>query len=171
MSEGKKVKKLNGIPGNIADQYLSAMNYYKGAYMADWIYFTAKEHNVSKIRVDVLNNQVFPAKANMKALTYFLFKLRGIIKNQTNNNGFDYKFIKKANLNFEISSSSKIIFCNPVIEDINGLIYTSKKTINATAGPINNFFIKNNERTILGKSFHFVKQLFNSLFIFLQTHS
>jgi len=132
-----KTRNLNGIPGNLALSYLSTLGYYDGGYMADWLNHIARDKNVKEIEIDILNNRIEPKEADIKPLKTDLNKLRGILKKELSNNGFEMGFIKNAVLKFEIPIDNprfkNTIYCYPFIEDETGKIYKPKKRIIETA--------------------------------------
>ena len=134
-----KTKNLNGLPSNLASSYLSTFGYYNGGYMADWINFIARDKNVGKITIDVLNKRIEPKVTEIKPLLAYLDKLKGIVNKELENNGFERDFIKKAVLNFEIPIESKVrtITCYPELTDENGKKYNVKNGIVETAYEVN----------------------------------
>ena len=130
-------RNLNGIPGNLAQSYLSTLGYYDGGYMADWINYIAREKKLSEIEIDILSNQVKPQIADIEPLKTSLEKIRKILFIELVNNGFEVNFIKRAIMKFEIPINeirmNKTIFCYPYLEDIDGKIYKPKKQIIETA--------------------------------------
>ncbi len=129
----RKNKNLNGIPGNLALSYLSTLRYYNGGYMADWLNFVAHEKNIKNITIDILNNKIEPEGADIKPLKAYLNDLRKIIEKELLSNGFKITFIKRAVLEFQIPIDDfkfrNTVYCNPVLEDVNGKIYKTKKQI------------------------------------------
>lgn len=132
-----KTRNLNGLPGNLALSYLSTLGYYDGGYMTDWINFIARDKGLPEIRIDILNKLIEPKDAEIKPLLSDLDKLKAIIRQELENNGFTISFIKKAILKFEIpidsSSIKNTVYCYPMVEDENGKIYKPKKRIIETA--------------------------------------
>lgn len=132
-----KAKNLNGLPGNLAFSYLSTLGYYDGGYMADWINYIAREKNIAKIEIDILNKDMIPKEAAIKPLFADLEKLKDIIQTELKNNGFEMSFIKKAIMRFEIPidlpNIKPTIYCYPYLEDKNEKIYKPKKRIIETA--------------------------------------
>lgn len=132
-----KERNLNGTPGNLALSYLSTLGYYDGGYMADWLNFIARDKNIKKIEVDILNDKIEPEEADIRPLKADLKKLREILKKDLSNNGFEMEFIKKAVMEFEIPIDNprikNTVYCYPFIEDENGKIYKPKKRIIETA--------------------------------------
>lgn len=132
-----KARNLNGTPGNLALSYLSTLGYYDGGYMADWLNFIARDKNIKKIKVDILNDKIEPEEADIKPLKADLKKLREILKKDLANSGFEMEFIKKAIMEFEIPIDNprikNTVYCYPFIEDKNGKIYKPKKRIIETA--------------------------------------
>jgi len=132
-----KTRNLNGTPGNLALSYLSTLGYYDGGYMADWLNFIAREKNIKKIEIDILNDKIEPKEAAITPLKSDLKKLRGILKKDLSNSGFEMDFIKKAVMEFEIPIDNlrikNTVYCYPFIEDENGKIYKPKKRIIETA--------------------------------------
>ncbi len=128
-----KNKNLNGLPGNLALSYLSTLRYYNDGYMADWLNFIAHEKNIKEINIDILNNKIEPEMADIKPLKAYLNDLRKIIEKELLSNGFEINFIKHAKLEFQIpiddSEFRNTVYCNPILEDINGKIYKTKKRI------------------------------------------
>lgn len=157
-------KNLNGIPGNIADQYFSTMNYFDGGYMPCWLYYIANKQKITEIEIDILKDEIYPKEAKIKPLLFPLYKLRRIIQTQLKNSGFEEKFITNAKLKFEINLNSKLVYCNPYIEDVEGNIYTCKKTIYESVYPINNLFKGNydskNYKSGRGILYNWIKNLF-----------
>ena len=140
-----KTKNLKGLPGNLGLSYLSTLGYYNGGYTADWIDYVAREKSIKEIEVDILNKSVTPKEAEIKPLLVDLDKLNGIIDAELKSNGFDINFISKAILRFQIPIDSPhekgTIYCFPVLEDINGKVYTPKKRIVERAYDIDFDFI------------------------------
>lgn len=136
-----KTRNLNGTPGNLALSYLSTLGYYDGGYMADWLNFIARDKNVKKIEIDILNDKIKPKEADITPLKADLKKLRGILEKDLSNSGFKLDFIKKAVMEFEIPIDNprikNTVYCYPFIEDKNGKIYKSKKRIIETAYEVN----------------------------------
>jgi len=136
-----KTRNLNGTPGNLALSYLSTLGYYDGGYMADWLNFIARDKNVKKIEIDILNDKIKPKEADITPLKADLKKLRGILEKDLSNSGFKLDFIKKAVMELEIPIDNprikNTVYCYPFIEDKNGKIYKSKKRIIETAYEVN----------------------------------
>ena len=130
-----KLKNLNGLPNNLAASYLSTLGYYHGGYMADWINYIARNKNIGKITVDILNKKVEPKEAQIKPLLAHLDKLKGIIYKELENNGFEKSFVTKAVLEFEIPIESKVrtVNCYPRLIDKNGKMYDLKNGITELA--------------------------------------
>ena len=139
-----KAKNLNGLPGNLAQSYLSTLGYYDGGYMADWINFIAQENKISELEIDIINKTIVPNEFEVEALLYDLEKLKNIISTELKNNGFDMSFIKSATLKFEIpiQETNSKIYCFPQIVDQNGKVYKSKNRIIETAYETNFSLIK-----------------------------
>jgi hypothetical protein len=132
-----KTRNLNGIPGNLALSYLSSLGYYRGGYMADWLNYIGHSKNIKNIEIDILNSKVVPEEADIRALKWDMKKIRGIMSKELTNNGFEFDFIKKAVLRFEIPVEDpkfkNTVYCYPFIEDENGKVYKPKKRIIETA--------------------------------------
>ncbi len=132
-----KMRNLNGTSGNLALSYLSTLGYYDGGYMADWLNFIARDKNVKKIEIDILNDKIEPKEADITPLKADLKKLRGILEKDLSNNGLEMDFIKRAVMKFEIPIDNprikNTVYCYPFIEDENGKIYQPKKRIIETA--------------------------------------
>ena len=92
---------------------------------------------VKKINIDILNNRIEPQETDIKPLKSELNKLRGILKKELLNNGFELNFVKKAIMKFEIPIDDprfkNTVYCYPYIEDENGKIYKPKKRIIETS--------------------------------------
>lgn len=54
----RKTRNLNGTLGNLELSYLSTLGYYDGGYMADWLNFIARDKNVKRIDIDILNEKI-----------------------------------------------------------------------------------------------------------------
>jgi hypothetical protein len=141
-----KRRTLNGIPGNLAQSYLSTLGYYDGGYMADWINYIARENNLSEIEIDIITEKIEPKEANIKALKSGLKKLNGILTKELTIKGYEKSFIKKAKMKFEIPITNprikKTIYCYPFLVDQDGNIYKPKKRIVETAYEVE-FNLKN----------------------------
>jgi hypothetical protein len=129
-----KEKTLRGLPGNLAQSYLSTLSHYDGGYMGDWIYSIALTKEIKEIEVDILGKSIFPKEAELKPLLAYLDKLISIVEKELEENGFKFSFIKKAVLRFEIPFDDKTyqtrtIYCFPSVVDINGKTYKPKKRI------------------------------------------
>jgi hypothetical protein len=131
-----KSRNLNGLPGNLALSYLSALGYYHCGYMSDWINYVARKHNLKEVEIDILNQKVRPEIAEIKPLIYGLKKLNLIISTKLEENDFEQNFIKKAIMNFKIPIDSpkfkNTIYCFPFLEDENGKEYKPKKRLIAS---------------------------------------
>ncbi|WP_121935794.1 hypothetical protein [Faecalibacter macacae] len=123
-----KTKNLRGIPGNLALSYLSTLGYYENGYMADWLIRTFDKLNITQIKIDILNETIFPKEAQIKPLLSDIKKLKLILENELNKNEFEKGFIKNAEFHFE-KIGEKTIKCNSFLEDINGKLYYPKKPI------------------------------------------
>lgn len=158
-----KSRNLNGLPGNLALSYLSTLGYYNGGYMADWINFIARDKNISKINIDILNKSINPQKAQIKPLLVDLDKLQGIISQELIMNGFDNTFIRKGSLQFEIPihsrSSKNMVYCEPILEDIDGKIYKSKNPIIETAFEVDFNPLKNTQLKTRKIKFNLVNKI------------
>lgn len=136
-----KRRNLNGTPGNLALSYLSSLGYYDGGYMADWLNFIARDKKIKEIEIDILYNKITPLEADSKPLKVHLKKLRGILKKELLNNGFETNFIKKAIMKFEIPIDNPrindLVYCYPYIEDENEKVYRPKKKITQIAYEVN----------------------------------
>ncbi len=73
-------KRLNGLPNNIGDSYLSTLKYYYKAYMADWLNSVALKTKEYDISIDILNDTVTPEKCQIKALIAWDSEFRTMIK-------------------------------------------------------------------------------------------
>ena len=76
-----KTKNLRGVPGNLAFSYLSTLGYYENGYMADWLIRTFDKLNITQIKIDILNETIFPKEAQIKPLlsdtvTFIFFMVR-----------------------------------------------------------------------------------------------
>ena len=123
-----KTKNLRGIPGNLALSYLSTLGYYEDGYMSDWIIRMFNKLEIREIKIDILNEKIFPETATIKPLLSDLPKLKEILNKGLKNNNFDKEFIVKAELNFE-QLDKKTLKCLPILEDENGKLYFPKKAI------------------------------------------
>ena len=123
-----KTKNLRGIPGNLALSYLSTLGYYEDGYMSDWIIRMFNKLDIREIKIDILNEKIFPETATIKPLLSDLPKLKDILKRELKNNDFDKEFIVKAELNFE-QLDKQTLKCFPILEDKNGKLYFPKKAI------------------------------------------
>lgn len=123
-----KTKNIRGVPGNLALSYLSTMGYYENGYMGDWVMKTFKNLDIIKIKVDILNDMIYPKEANIRPLLSNLSKLRSILKNELMNHGFEMNFIIRAEMNFE-KLDENMLKCYPILEDKNGKAYYPKKPI------------------------------------------
>lgn len=123
-----KAKNLRGIPGNLADSYLSTLGYYENGYMADWLIRTFNNLNIPEIKIDILNELIVATEAAIKPLLSDLRKLKGILRAELHNNQFDLEFIVRAEFHIE-RIGLKTIKCNPVLQDKNGKLYYPKKAI------------------------------------------
>ena len=150
-----KAKNLNGLPGNLAQSYLSTLGYYDGGYMADWINYIAQENKISELEIDILNKTIVPKVFEVEALLHDLEKLKNIIAVELKNNGFESSFIKNATLKFEIPIHEKnsTVYCFPELEDENGKVYKPKVRVVETAYESNFNPIKNKlkEKSIINQ--------------------
>ncbi len=157
-----KAKNLNGLPGNLAQSYLSTLGYFDGGYKADWINAIAQENKISELEIDILNKRIVPKQFEVKALLHDLEKLKNIISVELENNGFEMSFIKSATLKFEIPilETNSTIYCFPQIEDKNGKVYKPKNRIVETAYETNFSVIKKRlkQKSIIGQ----IKNLLNN---------
>ncbi|MBD8348920.1 hypothetical protein [Dysgonomonas sp. HGC4] len=125
---GKK-KNLNGLPNSLIQQYFSTMFYYEKGYMADWIWNAANEKSVKDIRIDIINQKVFPQELQITQITSQLHFLQQTIGKELINNGFPDDFIMKAVFEIYISPENrirKIFGCLAILEDKDGNVYRSR---------------------------------------------
>lgn len=125
-------KRIKGIPGNLANSYLSTYGHYYGGYMADWINYLTRLNNVERIEIDILNKTILPAHLETPALLIDLTKLQGILEHELNNIGFEMSFIQKAVMKFEVpihDLRARAVYCTPFLVDVNGKIYKPKRRV------------------------------------------
>lgn len=126
------IKRLNGLPNNIGQSYLSTLKYYHKGYMSDWLNSIALKTKEFDIEIDILNDKVTPLKCQTKALMIWNDEFRNLIIKVLKNEGFENNHIVKAIMKFQIRSrkgQTNSINCNVLLEDKNGKIYSNRKPI------------------------------------------
>lgn len=75
-----KIRNLNGLPNSLVESYFSTLGYYHKGYMADRVYYAAREKNLLNLEINILKETVFPERLNIKALSYRLNSLKDTIE-------------------------------------------------------------------------------------------
>jgi hypothetical protein len=76
-------KKLNGLPNNLAESFFSGLKYTNGGYMADWLVAIAKKHNVSEVRLDIIDKSASLAVFNIEPINLLFKKFTPYYKQRT----------------------------------------------------------------------------------------
>ena|SRR5436190_14968422 len=125
---GKK-RKLNGLPNSLVQRYFSTMFYYKGGYMGDWIWKTARENNVTDIQIDVLNQTIIPKEIEIVPIVGFLYPLHETIEITLLKNNFPLNFITDVKFEIIVPKANELehsLRCQATMTDIEGTNYKGK---------------------------------------------
>ena len=100
--------------------------------MADWLMNAAEQKHLTKGRIDVFANCVYPDELNLPVFQSHIADLRQIINSELAKNGFPSDFIKDAVIELEFQhsqSQTRAIFCYPYIIDNEGRKYAPGRII------------------------------------------
>jgi uncharacterized protein YlaN (UPF0358 family) len=136
-----KKKNLKGLPGNLANSYLSTHSYYHKGYSGDWILYLSNKNGIEKTEINLLTGEITPSCMIHDSLKNDIEKMKQIIQVQLKNNGFKDDFIIEAVLKFKISTdlskTNNTVVCESYIKLKDGTIYKPKYPTIEIAYPLN----------------------------------
>ena len=123
-----KVNRLNGLPNTITQQFFSTTFYYSKGYMADWIFNSASEKNVSELTLDFWNNTVEPNVLEIKPILRQLPRLKETVWKTLKSQNFESDFIRSGILNIKMGKTGyRYLYCKTILIDKNGKEYIGKE--------------------------------------------
>ena len=123
-----KVNRLNGLPNTITQQFFSTTFYYSKGYMADWIFNSASEKNVSELTLDFWNNTVEPNVLEIKPILRQLPRLKETVWKTLKSQNFESDFIRSGILNIKMGKTGyRYLYCKTILTDKNGIEYIGKE--------------------------------------------
>jgi hypothetical protein len=127
-----KRRNLNGIPHNITQSFFGTERYYSCGYMGDWLLNAARQLNLTKASLNVLQASFSPAELNIHPLTLNAKTLKEIIDKELLANGFDTDFIAEAHIDFQFPDPRlyrTTIYCFPYLIDKDGRRYEAGRVM------------------------------------------
>jgi hypothetical protein len=123
---------LNGIPHNITQSFFGTERYHRCGYMGDWLLNAARQLNLTKASLNVLQASFSPTELDIHPLTLNAKTLKEIIDKELVANGFDTKFITEAYIDFQFPDPKlyrTTIYCFPYLIDKDGRRYETGRVI------------------------------------------
>ncbi len=153
-------RNLNGIPHNITQSFFGTERYYSCGYMGDWLLNAARQLNLTKASLNVLQVSFNPTELNILPLTLNAKSLKEIVYKELSANGFDKDFIKEVHIDFQFPDPKlyrTTIYCFPFLIDKEGRRYETGRVIAEALEPNFDAFDELNihpikrGKTIIGK--------------------
>src|SRR5579871_6454228 len=130
-----KRRNLNGIPHNVMKSFFSTLRYHDGGYMGDWLFNTARKHQLKDASLEVLTATFNPRALNIKPLLFHAKLLPEIVEKELLANGFPIDFLRSVIINFKFPDAvlyETTFYCFPVMIDVDGHRYEFKRIIESS---------------------------------------
>lgn len=123
-----KVNRLNGLPNTITQQFFSTTFYYSKGYMADWVFNSASEKNITELTIDFWNNTIVPNELEIKPILKQLPRLKETVWRTLKSQNFQSDFIRSGILKIKTGKTGyRYLYCKKILTDKNGIEYIGKE--------------------------------------------